>query len=100
MVGCEVVANPYLFAAVDHRFVEPAAGVLSRAEILRAWRPYLAAQMAEGVPLRRMTRHALGLFQGCPGARQWRRALSEPGAVPPPGLELLDQALGALKDAA
>ena len=100
MVGREAVANPYLFADVDRRFFDQTAKVLSRAEVLRAWRPYLATQMAEGVPLRRMTRHALGLFQGCPGARQWRRALSEPGAVPPPGLELLDQALEALKDAA
>jgi tRNA-dihydrouridine synthase A len=100
MVGREAVANPYLFADVDRRFFDPAAKVLSRAEILRAWRPYLAAQMAEGVPLRRMTRHALGLFQGCSGARQWRRTLSEPGSMPPPGLEVLDQALEALKDAA
>ena len=100
MVGREAVANPYLFADVDRRFFDPGAVVPSRAEVLKAWLPYLAAQLQEGVPLARMTRHALGLFQGCPGARQWRRDLSGLASRPGAGVEVLEQALAALKQAA
>ena len=39
--------------------------------------PYVEAQCTAGVPLHRMTRHLAGLFNGLPGARAWRRYLSE-----------------------
>ena len=100
MVGREAVSNPYLFADVDRRFFDPSARVLSRTEILQAWLPYLETQLQEGVPLARMTRHALGLFHGCAGARQWRRALSEEGARPGADLGVLRAALTSLKKAA
>jgi tRNA-dihydrouridine synthase A len=100
MVGREAVSNPYLFADVDRRFFDPAAPVRSRTEILNAWLPYLSVQLQEGVPLQRMTRHALGLFHGCPGARQWRRALSEEGTRSGADLQVLNQALASLKAAA
>jgi tRNA-dihydrouridine synthase A len=100
MVGREAVSNPYLFADVDRRFFDPAAPVLSRTEVLQAWMPYLASQLQEGVPLQRMTRHALGLFHGCPGARQWRRHLSEEGTRLGADLGVLQQAVASLKAAA
>lgn len=100
MVGREAVSNPYLFADVDRRFFDPAAPVLSRTEVLRAWMPYLDSQLQEGVPLQRMTRHALGLFHGCPGARQWRRHLSEEGTRLGADLGVLQQAVASLKAAA
>jgi tRNA-dihydrouridine synthase A len=100
MVGREAVSNPYLFADVDRRFFDPAAPVPSRTDVLRAWMPYLAAQLQEGVPLQRMTRHALGLFHGCPGARQWRRHLSEAGTRMGADLGVLHEALASLKAAA
>ena len=100
MVGREAVSNPYLFADVDRRFFDPAAAVPTRAQVLQAWMPYLTTQLQEGVPLARMTRHALGLFHGQPGARQWRRALSEEGTRAGAGLAVLDDALASLKAAA
>lgn len=100
MVGREALSNPYLFADVDRRFFDPAAAVPSRIDVLRAWMPYLAAQLQEGVPLQRMTRHALGLFHGCPGARQWRRHLSEAGVRMGADLGVLHEALASLKAAA
>ncbi|MGE5624014.1 MAG: tRNA dihydrouridine(20/20a) synthase DusA [Bacillota bacterium] len=100
MVGREAVSNPYFFAAVDKRFFDANARVLSRNEILQAWLPYLETQLQEGVPLMRMTRHALGLFHGCAGARQWRRALSEEGSRPSAGLAVLHAGLASLKAAA
>ena len=100
MVGREAVSNPYLFASVDRRFFGGEAVPFSRAEALRAWLPYLGAQLQEGVPLARMTRHALGLFHGCPGARAWRRVLSEEATRPGAGLAVLHQALDSFKAAA
>lgn len=100
MVGREAVSNPYLFASVDQRFFGAEQPPLSRGEVLRAWLPYIGVQLQEGVPLARMTRHALGLFHGCTGARAWRRALSEEAVRPGAGLAVLHQALDSLKAAA
>ncbi|MEO0982430.1 MAG: tRNA dihydrouridine(20/20a) synthase DusA [Pseudomonadota bacterium] len=63
---------------------------------VEAYKPYIAARLAEGVPLHAMTRHMLGLFQACPGARAWRRTLSERGPRPGAGLEVVDEALARL----
>ena len=60
---------------------------------LERHRPYLAAQLARGVRLAAMTRHMLGLFNGRPGARAWRRVLTEGSIAPGAGLEVLDAAL-------
>lgn len=51
-------------------------------EVARAMLPYIDAHLARGGRLHEITRHMLGLFAGRPGARAWRRALSE-GAVKP-----------------
>lgn len=93
MIGREAVANPYLFADVDRRFFDACAPVLTREQVLRNWLPHVQAELARGVPLARMLRHALGLFQGCSGARRWRRQLSEAGTRPGAGVEVLHAAL-------
>jgi len=58
-----------------------------------AMKPYIAAHLAQGGRLHQITRHMLGLFHGRPGARGWRRILSEGASRPGAGLVLLDQAL-------
>lgn len=93
MIGREAVANPYLFAHVDRHLFDPSIPVLSREEILAAWLPYLHRELARGVPLMHLARHALGLFHGCMGARRWRRQLSEAGARSGAGVEVLYAAL-------
>ena len=62
-------------------------------------RPYIAAHLAGGGRLHQITRHMLGLFAGRPGARGWRRVLSERASRPGAGLEILDAALAALQPA-
>jgi tRNA-dihydrouridine synthase A len=59
---------------------------------------YAAAQMRGGVPLRAMSRHMLGLFNGLPGARAWRRHLAAADASDGP--ELLLRATAAVGPAA
>ena len=67
-----------------------------RRAVVDAMRPYIAAHLAAGGRLHQITRHMLGLFHGQPGARSWRRILSEGANRPGAGLDLLDEALAAL----
>ena len=62
--------------------------VPSRRQVVAAWVPYAEAQVAAGVPLHRVVHPTLGLFAGRPGARAWRRHLSETAHRPTatPGL--------------
>ncbi len=61
--------------------------------VVEAMRPYIAAHLASGGRLHQITRHMLGLFAGRPGARGWRRVLSEGASKPEAGLDLIDAAL-------
>lgn len=67
-----------------------------RHSVVEAMRPYIAAHLEAGGRLHQITRHMLGLFHGQPGARSWRRVLSEGANRPGAGLDLLDEALAAL----
>ena len=61
--------------------------------VVRAMLPYVEAHLAGGGRLHQITRHMLGLFHGRPGARGWRRVLSEGASRPGAGLALVDAAL-------
>lgn len=65
-------------------------------EAVEAMRPYLEGHLAAGGRLHQVTRHMLGLFAGRPGARGWRRVLSEEANRPGAGLEVVDKALAAV----
>ena len=69
-------------------------------EVATAMRPYIAHHLAGGGRLHQITRHMLGLFHNRPGARQWRRILSERANQPGAGLEVLDAAMAPLAQAA
>ena len=60
-------------------------------------RPYIAAHLAAGGRLHQITRHMLGLFHGCPGARAWRRILSEGASREGAGLDVYNAALAAVE---
>lgn len=77
MLGRAAYQNPYLLASVDRRLFGDPAPIADRREIVQRLLPYVEQQLARGVYLHRITRHILGLFNGQPGARQWRRYLSE-----------------------
>jgi tRNA-dihydrouridine synthase A len=66
------------------------------ADAARRMLPYIEAHLAAGGRLHQITRHMLGLFAGRPGARGWRRTLSEGAARPGAGPELVEQAIAAL----
>jgi tRNA-dihydrouridine synthase A len=68
--------------------------------VVEAMKPYIAAHLEAGGRVHQITRHMLGLFTGRPGARGWRRVLSEGANKPGAGLALLDQALAEVSVAA
>lgn len=77
MMGREVYHNPYILAEVDQLLYGSTAPVLSREEIFQAFLPYVEREIIKGTRLHSMSRHILGLFNGLPGARKWRRYISE-----------------------
>lgn len=92
MIGREAYHNPWMLAEADRRIFGSDAPLKSREEVLEEYLPYMQRELARGTPLRSMTRHMLGLYQGLPGARRWRRTLSE-GVAAGGGIELLEEML-------
>ncbi|MDH3793069.1 MAG: tRNA-dihydrouridine synthase, partial [Rhodospirillales bacterium] len=85
--------NPYVLAEADRRLFGEDPPPPGREAVVRALLPYAAAQCAEGVPVKSIIRHILGLFNGLPGARAWRRHLSEAAHRPGAGPEVIEAAL-------
>lgn len=92
MVGREAYHNPYMLATVDQRYYGSTAPVLTRKQVLEVFYEYVQRQRDQDVYLKHMSRHILGLFQGMPGAKAWRRRLSENAHKPGTGIELLQEA--------
>jgi tRNA-dihydrouridine synthase A len=84
MMGREAYQNPYIMSEVDKCFFGAANEPLSRQMIVKELVPYIQEQLKSEVRLNSVSRHILGLFHGEPGARGWRRYISEnvskPGA--------------------
>lgn len=77
MVGREAYSNPYLLAEVDQRFYQDNHTIATRDEIASAYIKYCDQQIQQGQLLKYMSKHILGLYQGLPGARRFRRHISE-----------------------
>jgi tRNA-dihydrouridine synthase A len=93
MIGRAAYQTPYVLAEADRLvFGEPAAPK-SREQVVADFLPYVERQLAEGVPLKSITRHMLGLFNGLPGARAWRRHLAEEAHRPGAGPAVIEAAL-------
>ena len=97
MIGREAYHNPYMLAEVDRRLFGDHHPVLSRHEILAAYLPFVETQLQAGAPLSAMSRHLLGLFQGVPGARAWRRHISEHAHKAGAGAEVLRDAAAKVR---
>ncbi|MGB5444438.1 MAG: tRNA dihydrouridine(20/20a) synthase DusA, partial [Psychromonas sp.] len=92
MLGREVYANPYLLSTVDQRLFGDQSAILSRFDVLEKMYPYIDQQLSNGAYLNHIVRHMLGLFQGVPGARAWRRHLSENAHIQGSGIEVVQKA--------
>ena len=98
MIGRAAVDDPYLFAEADRRFFDPQAAVPSRRQVLEGLLPTMERLSQQGVPVSRLSRHLLNLFAGKPGARAFRRHLSENAHRTDDGVQLLQQAIGVVPD--
>jgi len=98
MIGRAAYQSPYILAEADSRFFGEAAPPRSREEIVNDFLPYVERQLAQGVPLKSITRHMLGLFNGLPGARAWRRCLAEEAHKPDAGPEVIEAALARWRE--
>ncbi len=98
MIGRAAYRDPYLLAQADAQVFGLARPVPGRAGVVERLLPYVEQQRASGERLGRITRHLLGLFQGRPGARRWRRHLSEHGHDPGAGPEVIRDALALVVD--
>jgi len=78
MIGREAYNNPYILARVDRDiYLDKDAAIKNREAIVDELCVYIDSEVTKGVILHSITRHILGLYQGCRGARAWRRHLSE-----------------------
>ena len=91
MLGRAAYHTPFLLHELDVAWFGGA--LRSRAALLRAYRPYVEAQLDRGVLLKHIARHVLGLFAGQPGGRAFRQVLSEGAHKPGAGWALVEQAL-------
>ncbi len=98
MLGRAAYHEPALLGQVDRRLFGDDADV-DAFEAVERYKPYLAARLAEGVGLHAMTRHMLGLMHGRAGARAFRRILTVEAIRPGAGLEVVERALDAVREA-
>jgi len=99
MLGRAVCADPYLLADVDSRLCGMVAIPPERLTIVRQMLPYIERELARGARLPAITRHLLNLVQGLPGARAFRRHLSENAARDGAGPEVIEYALAQVNSA-
>jgi tRNA-dihydrouridine synthase A len=97
MLGREAYQNPWLLARVDSTLYGAVDPAQSRDEVIAALLPYTERQIARGARLNHITRHLLGLYQGEPGARKFRRHLSENAYRPDAGVEVLAEAAALVR---
>jgi tRNA dihydrouridine synthase A len=93
MVGREAYQNPWLLTEIDSKIFGEKPSVIDPISAIPALYPYIEQQLAQGAQLNHIMRHTLGLFNGCKGARQWRRYLSENAHKKGAGVDVVEQAL-------
>ncbi len=99
MIGRAAYHDPYLLAQADSQIFADQHSIPSRHKVIQQMLPYIEQRMSEGRPLKSITRHLLGLFQGQPGARAWRRHISENAHAKGAGISVLEHALSLVADA-
>lgn len=98
MVGREAYQNPFILAEVDSALCGKTSPVQSREEVIGKLLPYIGKHLEQGGRLNHISRHIIGLYQGIPGSRAWRRHLSENAHKPGAGVEVIENALKAMED--
>ncbi|MBX3490802.1 tRNA dihydrouridine(20/20a) synthase DusA [Parvibaculum sp.] len=98
MLGRAAYQNPWILAEADRRFYDDDHPVPTRHDVIESFIPYVERELARGTHLHAMTRHILGLFQGCPGARAFRRHISENAPRAGAGVEVIRDAAALVRE--
>ena len=98
MMGRAAYREPWRLLAVDPLLFGAPAPFASARAALEALMPYIARELAGGTRLHAITRHVLGLFNGVPGARAFRRHLAINAVKPGAGAAVVRDALALLRD--
>ncbi len=93
MIGRAAYHTPYILAAVDSRLFGGTDPDISRDDALTRLLPHIEQHLSSGGRLNNVVRHVLGLYQGQPGARRFRRHLSENAVRAGAGIEILREAM-------
>jgi len=99
MIGRQAYHHPYFLAELEHH-MNSQVPLPDRRDVIEQMLPYIKRELEQGERLGRVTRHMVGLFAGMPGARAWRRYLSEHAFRDGAGAEVLLEALDAMPVAA
>ena len=97
MLGRAIYHNPWLLSEVDQLFYNADRNNLTPKQVINELLPYISRELAKGTYLNHITRHILGMFQGKPGAKAWRRHLSENAHKPDAGIETVTTALDLVR---
>jgi len=98
MLGRAAYHVPWILAELERALFDPEHELPERAEVVHRMRAYTESRLAAGDSLSQVTRHMLGLFQGLPGARKFRRVLSEQGHRAGSGWAVVERALAAMQE--
>lgn len=94
MLGRAAYQDPWVLRDVDELiFNKPSSSIANRHEALEAYFPYIEQQLSQGMKLHYMTRHIIGLFNGQPGGKQFRRYISENAYRSDADLDVLKKAM-------
>jgi len=98
MIGRAAYDRPFLFAEADRRFFGSEHAPPSRRQVIESLIPYIECWHRLGHPVNRITRHMINLFADQPGARHWRRYLSENACRSSSGPDILLDAASRAPD--
>ncbi|WP_084257568.1 tRNA dihydrouridine(20/20a) synthase DusA [Pasteurella testudinis] len=98
MVGREAYQNPSLLGHIDQALFDTQSAVVSPRQAVERMLPYIEKELGAGTHLNHITRHMVGAFQGCKGAKQWRRYLSENAHKTGAGIEVVETALSLVEE--
>ena len=98
MVGRAAYQTPQILLQVDREIFDEDPPHKTAFESLMSYRPYVEQALSQGFPLKHLTRHLVGLYHNVPGARQYRRILSERAHLPGADWAVVNDALAAIPD--
>jgi tRNA-dihydrouridine synthase A len=96
MVGRAAYQTPQILLDVDREIFNDEPPHQTAYDALISYRPYVEKVLAQGFPLKHLTRHLVGLYHEVPGARQYRRILSERAHLPGADWSVIENALAAI----